>query len=215
MAKQNIRNDQRPSVDVEKRIEADWQDCTRCPLHGSRTQVVFTRGTLPADICFIGGAPTSIDDVSGVPLSGPTGNMLDTIIRELSLEADLIKSPFTWSAFTTVGCVPWNNVEQLTVRPPDRQETDACLPRLISLLTAAKPSGLVLLGSVADYYWNRYRLHFKQAGFDLPILSIAHPNEAIHNGGASSSNMVYSGIKISIKQFLFRNVLPARRSSFG
>lgn len=196
-------------------IRLEWDNCTRCPLHGSRTNVVVTRGTVPADICFLGSSPTAADDLSGIPLTGPSGNMLETIIREISTEAEVLKTPFTWCAVTTVGCVPWQSVEQLTIRPPDRCETDACLPRLLSLLKAIDPRGLVLLGNVANYYWDRYRLHFKQAGVELPILSVEHPNTAIHNGGARSDNIVYAGIKSSLRQFLFRNILPARRSSFG
>ena len=44
-----------------------WHDCTACPLHQQRDQIVLARGTVPCDILFIGEAPGASEDVLGVP----------------------------------------------------------------------------------------------------------------------------------------------------
>jgi uracil-DNA glycosylase family 4 len=47
---------------------------------------VGTRGTPGAPICFVGEAPGEVEDNMGLPLVGPSGRLLDTMIKEAGLE---------------------------------------------------------------------------------------------------------------------------------
>ncbi len=57
-----------------------WKDCTKCPLHTQRSNIVIARGQLPADVVFIGEAPGAIEDGTGLPFKDPAGALLDQII---------------------------------------------------------------------------------------------------------------------------------------
>ena len=65
----------RYSLFVEK-----WKDCRDCYLCETRNRIVFARGTIPADVLFLGEAPGESENVTGVPFDGPAGNLLDAII---------------------------------------------------------------------------------------------------------------------------------------
>jgi uracil-DNA glycosylase len=60
--------------------------CTRCPLHQSRTKVVFGAGNADADLMFVGEAPGQQEDVQGLPFVGRAGKLLDQLLEEVGLE---------------------------------------------------------------------------------------------------------------------------------
>jgi uracil-DNA glycosylase len=60
----------------------DWKDCTRCPLHTVRSNVVLARGSIPCDILFVGEAPGRSEDALGKPFVGPAGILLDEMIED-------------------------------------------------------------------------------------------------------------------------------------
>jgi probable DNA metabolism protein len=51
--------------------------CTRCPLHASATQVVFGVGPEDAPLMIIGEQPGDTEDLTGLPFSGPAGQVFD------------------------------------------------------------------------------------------------------------------------------------------
>jgi len=57
-------------------------NCTNCQLHKTRKQVVVGRGTIPADILFIGEAPGISEDTIGLAFIGEGGKLLDYMIQE-------------------------------------------------------------------------------------------------------------------------------------
>lgn len=57
-----------------------WGQCTRCSLCETREKIVIARGTVPADVLFIGEAPGEGEDSTGVPFIGPAGCLLNDII---------------------------------------------------------------------------------------------------------------------------------------
>ncbi len=59
---------------------ADWESCTRCPLHTTRRWVVLGRGTLPCDVLFVGEAPGNSENDIGKPFIGQAGKILDSLI---------------------------------------------------------------------------------------------------------------------------------------
>jgi len=55
--------------------------CTLCPLHESRTQVVFGNGNADADLMFVGEAPGFHEDAEGLPFVGRAGKLLDELLE--------------------------------------------------------------------------------------------------------------------------------------
>jgi uracil-DNA glycosylase family 4 len=61
------------------------KDCRRCPLHQTRTNVVFGAGDADADLVFIGEAPGRTEDEQGLPFVGQAGKLLDKLLGEIGL----------------------------------------------------------------------------------------------------------------------------------
>ena len=69
-----------------KAVYEEARGCTRCPLHQTRTTVVFGAGNADADLMFIGEAPGANEDRLGLPFVGQAGKLLDKLLGEIGLE---------------------------------------------------------------------------------------------------------------------------------
>ena len=56
--------------------------CVKCPLHESRTKVVFGEGPEDARVMLVGEAPGKNEDETGRPFIGMAGKLLDEILHE-------------------------------------------------------------------------------------------------------------------------------------
>lgn len=128
-----------------------WKDCTRCPLHETRTSVVITRGKLPCDVLFVGEAPGASEDVLGKPFIGPAGKLLDEIIANAQLRSNATDLRL---AFTNlIGCIPLQEDEEggtSKASEPSKASIKACAPKLTELATIAKPKLVVLVGALSQ-----------------------------------------------------------------
>ncbi len=125
-------------MDVEKELrllEAEVLSCSKCDLHKSRTQAVFSRGVLNPEILFIGEAPGFEEDQQGRPFVGRSGKLLDQWIAYLGIDSYAITN--------VVKCRPPRN------RAPTKAEVEACKPYLSRQLALYRPKLIVLLGKVA------------------------------------------------------------------
>jgi uracil-DNA glycosylase len=111
--------------------------CVRCPLHESRTQVVFGNGNADADLMFVGEAPGANEDAQGIPFVGRAGNLLDELLAEQGLDrgdvfvANVLKSR------------PPGN------RDPEPAEIQACRPWLDAQIDLIEPRVICTLGNFA------------------------------------------------------------------
>jgi uracil-DNA glycosylase family 4 len=64
--------------------------CTKCPLAGGRTQVVFGSGDPNADLMFVGEAPGFHEDKQGVPFVGAAGKLLDQLLGGIGLTRERV-----------------------------------------------------------------------------------------------------------------------------
>ncbi len=111
--------------------------CTRCPLHETRTQVVFGRGNPAASIVLVGEGPGRDEDREGKPFVGAAGQLLDRILEAVGLgEEDVFIT-------NTVLCRPPGN------RVPLPAEMEACRMHREAILDAIDPPIVVLLGATA------------------------------------------------------------------
>jgi DNA polymerase len=111
--------------------------CTLCPLHKTRTQVVFGNGNADADLMFVGEAPGANEDAQGLPFVGRAGKLLDEMLGENGM---------------TRGDVFVTNV--LKSRPPgnrdpDAEEIQACRPYLQRQVELIEPRVICTLGNFA------------------------------------------------------------------
>ena len=62
-------------------LEAEFEGCTACPLHRNRTHLVFGEGSIePGTIMIIGKLPGEVEDNTGLPFVGESGNLLDELL---------------------------------------------------------------------------------------------------------------------------------------
>jgi uracil-DNA glycosylase family 4 len=67
-------------------VYEEARGCVRCPLHQTRTNVVFGAGNADADLMFIGEAPGANEDRMGLPFVGQAGKLLDKMLAEIGLD---------------------------------------------------------------------------------------------------------------------------------
>ena len=126
-----------PPAERLRRIRDDLGDCTRCKLHGGRTNLVFGVGSPDAELMFVGEAPGRDEDLQGEPFVGRAGQLLTKIIEAIDLRrADVYIA-------NVIKCRPPQN------RNPERDEVETCRPFLFAQIDAIRPRVIVALGSFA------------------------------------------------------------------
>lgn len=115
----------------------DTEECTRCPLAGTRTHVVFGSGNPDADLMLVGEAPGFHEDQQGVPFVGQAGQLLDRLLADIGLARDDVY------VANTLKCRPSGN------RDPQPEEIAACEPHLFRQIELVQPRVVATLGNFA------------------------------------------------------------------
>ena len=111
--------------------------CTRCRLHGSRTQTVFGVGDRQADWMVVGEAPGAEEDRRGEPFVGRAGLLLDQMLRAVGLGRDRV------FIANILKCRPPGN------RDPAADEAEACRGWLDRQIALIAPRLILAVGRIA------------------------------------------------------------------
>jgi uracil-DNA glycosylase family 4 len=111
--------------------------CTLCPLHETRTRVVFGSGNSDADLMFVGEAPGAEEDRQGLPFVGRAGGLLTQLLEEIGLKREDV------FIANTLKCRPPGN------RDPQPVEIDTCNPYLQQQVELIQPRVIATLGNFA------------------------------------------------------------------
>lgn len=160
-----------PIQTLDEIIEAVAQ-CDKCELHKIRLQTVPGEGRRnQPDILFVGEAPGTEDDASGLPFVGKAGKLLTDMITAMGYNRDEVFITHT------VKCRTPEN------RAPEAAEITACLPWLRNQVRLIKPVCIVALGDAAlRGLENNPRLDVnKDHGIwrkfeGIPVMPTFHPN---------------------------------------
>jgi DNA polymerase len=109
--------------------------CTRCPLHQTRTTVVFGSGNADADLMFVGEAPGANEDKQGLPFVGQAGKLLNKLLGEIGLDRGEV------FVCNTVKCRPPGN------RDPHPNEIESCNEYLRRQVELIQPTVICTLGN--------------------------------------------------------------------
>lgn len=118
-------------------IQDEVKSCTKCELHKTRTNTVFSRGNPESYITILGEAGGE-EDKLGIPFVGRSGQLLNKILTELGL--DIEKDIYVANV---IKCRPPNN------RRPSDEEVNHCIGYLEEQISIVKPKVIIALGNTA------------------------------------------------------------------
>lgn len=118
-------------------IRAEALKCVKCKLCKTRKSVVFSDGSLEADLVFVGEGPGRDEDEQGVPFVGAAGKLLTKIIEAMKMKREEVY------ICNVVKCRPPQN------RPPEPDEIAACSGYLQAQLLTIRPKVICALGRTA------------------------------------------------------------------
>jgi DNA polymerase len=118
-----------------KDVYDEAKGCTRCPLHQTRTTVVFGAGNADADLMFVGEAPGANEDRMGLPFVGQAGKLLDKLLAEVAMDRQGV-----WIC-NVLKCRPPDN------RDPHPNEIEACQDYLRRQVALIEPVVICTLGN--------------------------------------------------------------------
>lgn len=157
-------------------IRRDLGECTRCPLHRGRTQIVFGAGDPHARLMFVGEGPGFDEDRQGEPFVGAAGQLLTKIIEAMQLSRNQVYIG------NVVKCRPPGN------RNPEPGEIQTCLPFLKRQIAAVRPDFICALGSISaqtlletDVPISRLRGRFHDYGDNMQLMPTFHPAFLLRN----------------------------------
>lgn len=145
-----------------KVLSNEWHGCTRCGLHQQRNgpDIFFGYGSeKPKKYLVVGGSPSEADELFGSVFAGDEGELLFELLKEAKITLD--ECYFTYS----VACrpkvfIPATDTEQERIenRPPAKDETVACRPKLYEQLYQVDPRVIITVGEIATKAIVRGRL---------------------------------------------------------
>jgi uracil-DNA glycosylase family 4 len=111
-------------------------NCEACPLFDENSFVPSV-GPDKAKLAIVGEAPGYQEKVRGVPFTGPSGRLLDVVLKHAGYKRDEV--------FLTNACLcrPRDNAT------PSAEAVRACAPRLLAELKGRDPEAIVPLGNTA------------------------------------------------------------------
>ena len=118
-------------------LQIKCENCKKCELYNSRTNLVFGMGNKNADIMLIGEAPGANEDLQGKPFVGRSGKLLDEFLQSIGFGRDDIYIA------NILKCRPPEN------RDPKPQEQELCIDWLREQFKIIKPKIIVCVGRIA------------------------------------------------------------------
>lgn len=160
-------------------MEREFYHCRACPLRreGGHGPVLST-GPCPAPLMLVGEGPGSVEDEHGLPLIGPSGQLLDRALLSVGITRDHVY------VTNIVKCRPRGN------RTPTQQEGYFCASRwLIREIGLVKPKVIIALGKPAlRFFLGREAGIIRNRGHwiywhSIPVMPTFHPAYLLRQEG--------------------------------
>lgn len=153
------------------------QNCQKCALAKTRTNVVFSDGIPNNNLMLIGEAPGYYEDQKGLPFVGKAGQLLDKIFASVGLSRE--KDVYICN---TIKCRPPEN------RDPLAEEKEACREYLNAQIEILKPKIILICGKVAlnsmlntDLGITKVRGKWFDGPNNSKMMPIFHPSYLLRN----------------------------------
>lgn len=113
-------------------LYAEIQACQRCPRHQSRSKAITGGTATGVKLLIITDAPSVEDDLSGLPMSGEPGQLLDKMLGAIGLSRDAVHLSLLTRCHAP--------------ETPKKDEVDACLPFLLKEIMLVAPKIICAMG---------------------------------------------------------------------
>jgi len=158
-------------------IKNKCQNCQKCALAKTRTNLVFSDGKPNNKLVLIGEAPGYWEDMKGLPFVGKAGQLLDKIFESVGLS----RKEHVYIC-NTLKCRPPEN------RDPLEEEKIACREYLDAQLEILKPKIILLCGKVAlnsfidtPFGITKMRGKWFDGPYGSKMMPIFHPSYLLRN----------------------------------
>ena len=159
-----------------EKLKKECEQCTRCDLCKTRTNVVFGVGNTNAEVMFIGEGPGENEDLQAEPFVGRAGKLLDKLL--FAVDLDRAKNIYIANI---VKCRPPKN------RDPFADEQIECMDWLRAQTRLIKPKIIVCLGRIAamkiikeDFKISKEHGVFFEKG-NIHMMAMYHPAAILRN----------------------------------
>lgn len=178
--------------------------CSKCGLHATRLNTVFSDGDSKARLMFIGEGPGRDEDEQGLPFVGKAGQLLTKMIQAMQFAREEVYIA------NIVKCRPPDN------RVPQPDEAEACMPYLRRQIELVKPEVIVLLGATPLLWLMNMKGISAVRGKWLDyngsaVMATYHPAYLLRNPPAKKD--VWADLQIVMKRF--GKVYPGKTQSAG
>jgi DNA polymerase len=191
---------------------AQWKDCRACPLSRRRCRTVLYRGSVPADVLFIGEGPGPSEDVLGKPFVGPAGQLLNQLLDEVQYAVSDTVGVFRSCFTNVVACFPQITVRDIEdglekpdakvgIRDPRKVEAEACRPRLDEFVELVQPKVIIRLGKCAV----KYTAHLVGK---YPCHELLHPGSLLYMDNESLKRLEYDRCVSRLIRYLEEALCP-------
>ena len=118
-------------------VRDELGDCHRCPLHKTRTNIVFGQGPAKTKLMIVADAPGKEEDQQRSPFQGDAGDLLEKMLAAIGLSRE--------SVYITslVKCFPGPDAK------PAENEMQTCLPFLFRQIEIICPTVICIMGMLA------------------------------------------------------------------
>jgi len=180
------------------KVRIELGDCIRCPLHQTRTNIVFGVGNPQADILLVGEGPGANEDQQGEPFVGQAGHLLNRLLEKAGLARSEVYIA------NVVKCRPPGN------RDPKPEEVHECLPFLTAQIKAIQPRILVTLGKHATWYmtnlygpmgalYDNTSLVYR-GDTSIPVVALYHPSYLLRQGKGERAQKLIKEAVVKLKE---------------
>ena len=152
-------------------LETALFSCRACPLHETAIGPTSYNGDPQSPLMLVGEGPGGVEDDYGVPLVGPSGQLLDKALARVGITRDRV--------YTTnvVKCRPAGN------RTPTVEEGEFCASRWLDAeIALVQPKVIIALGSVALKYLYHAKARITadrgkwfRTRHEIPAIATYHP----------------------------------------
>lgn len=199
---------------THEQLEQSLLTCAACPLHQSAIGPTSYNGSPLSPLAIVGEGPGGVEDEYGVPLVGPSGQLLDKALASVAITRDRI--------YTTnvIKCRPKNN------RTPTVEEGQFCATAWLDQeLAFVQPKVIIALGSVALKYLlsptariTKDRGQWFVTKYGIPAIATYHPAYLLRLVGkdlVKAKWEVYYDIKAALEkcqelapEYIFKSTEP-------